>query len=273
MTNIPAGLARVPNMLSSSILLEALQRTQRSILATQIQLATGQRVNRASDDPLATSVISVLDDVVERRDQRLRNLSHAEAVLNNVEAALSDATDLLIEAKGIASSQVGVGSDEQTRKNQAAVIDSLLIELFAISNREFQQVHLFGGNATADAPMTELLGGFRYGGQGTGLATDLGLLNPIPITLSGEDAFGATSARVVGNGDLNPTLTTDTRLVDLNGARGLGVSLGEITVDVGGDGQHARSHHRAHGRGRPDHAPGRDPAHRCDRDGGDQRCR
>ena len=234
MTNIPAGLARVPNLLSASILLQTLQRTQRSILATQIQLATGQRVNRASDDPLATSVISVLDDVVERRDQRLRNMSHAGAVLNNVDAALADATDLLIEAKGIASSQIGVGSDDQTRKNQAAVIDSLLIELFAISNRQFQQVHFFGGSATAKAPMTELFGGFRYGGQGTGLATDLGLLNPIPLTLSGEDAFGATSARVVGNTDLDPTLVADTRLVDLNGARGLGVTLGEINVDVGG---------------------------------------
>ena len=234
MTNIPAGLARVPNLLSASILLQTLQRTQRSILATQIQLATGQRVNRASDDPLATSVISVLDDVVERRDQRLRNMSHAGAVLNNVDAALADATDLLIEAKGIASSQIGVGSDTQTRKNQAAVIDSLLIELFAISNRQFQQVHFFGGSATAKAPMTELFGGFRYGGQGTGLATDLGLLNPIPLTLSGEDAFGATSARVVGNTDLDPTLVADTRLVDLNGARGLGVTLGEINVDVGG---------------------------------------
>ena len=103
MTNIPAGLARVPNLLSSSILLETLQRTQRNILAVQIQLATGQRINRASDDPLATSLISVLDDVVERRDQRLRNMSHAEAVLNNVDAALADATAGIIGAFGVNS--------------------------------------------------------------------------------------------------------------------------------------------------------------------------
>ena len=85
MTNIPSNLARVPNALSSQILLDALQRTQRNLLDTQIQLATGQRVNRASDDALATSLISVLDDVVERRDQWLRNLSHADAVMNNVD--------------------------------------------------------------------------------------------------------------------------------------------------------------------------------------------
>ena len=117
MSSIPSNLARVPNGLASKIVLQALQRTQISILTTQIQLATGQRVNHASDDPLATGIISVLDDVIERRDQWLRNLSHAEAVLNNVDAALADATDLVIEAKGIASSQVGIGSDTETRKS------------------------------------------------------------------------------------------------------------------------------------------------------------
>jgi flagellin-like hook-associated protein FlgL len=42
------------------------------------------------------------------------------------------------------------------------------------------------------------------------------------------------SARVEGNFDLDATLTLDTRLVDLNGAGGFGVRLGEISVDVGG---------------------------------------
>jgi flagellar hook-associated protein 3 FlgL len=234
MTNIPSNLARVPNALSAQIVLDALQRTQRSILDTEIQLATGQRVNRASDDALATSLISVLDDVVERRDQWLRNLSHADAVLNNVDAALADASDLMIEAKGIASSQIGVGSDEETRRNQAAVVDSMVNQLFAIANRQFQQVRLFGGDATAAAPMEELLGGVRYRGEGDGLANDLGLHSPIRITLSGDEAFGALSTRVEGNFDLEPTMVGSTRLSDLNGARGLGVTAGEINVDVNG---------------------------------------
>ena len=234
MTSIPTNLARVPNLLAAQILLDSLQRTQRSILDTQIQLATGQRVNRASDDPLATGIISVLDDVVERRDQFLRNLAHSEAVLNNIDAALADGSDLLLEAKSIASSQIGVGSDEEIRANQAAVIDSLLMEMVAISNRQFQEIRLFGGNATAVPPMVELLGGYQYQGQGEGLATDLGLTNDIRITMSGEKAFGALSTRVEGNFDLDPAMVATTRLEDLNGNRGLGITLGVINVDVAG---------------------------------------
>ena len=56
---------------------------------------------RPSDDAVAGSTIAVLDDILERREQRLRNLSHAEGLLNNIDAALADGTDLMIEAKGI----------------------------------------------------------------------------------------------------------------------------------------------------------------------------
>jgi flagellin-like hook-associated protein FlgL len=155
-------------------------------------------------------------------------------VLNNVDTALGDLSGLLIEAKGIAASQIGVGSDEQTRANQAQVIDTMLAEARNIANRRYQQIHFFGGNATGSPPITSLKGGIRYIGQGDGMLTDTGLSEALPISVSGEDAFGALSARVQGARDLDPIMTGNTRLDDLNGARGLGISLGSINVDVNG---------------------------------------
>ncbi|MHC4414923.1 MAG: flagellin N-terminal helical domain-containing protein [Planctomycetota bacterium] len=234
MSTIPTNLARVPNVLASQIVLGALQKTQQSLLNTQIQLATGRQVNRASDDALAASTISVLDDVIERRDQWLRNLSHADSVMGNLDAALGDASELLIEAKGIASSQIGIGSDQETRQNQAAVIDSMVNEMFSIANRQFQEVFFFGGNATARPPMVELLSGLRYRGEGDGLVTDVGQARAIEVTISAADAFGALSTRVQGQRDLDPIMVGTTRLVDMGGARGFGIGLGSINVDVGG---------------------------------------
>jgi flagellar hook-associated protein 3 FlgL len=234
MSSIPSNLARVPNMLSSQIMLGSITRSNLGLLDAQVQLSSQLRINRPSDDAIGTSAVSILDDVIERRDQRLRNLSHGESVLNNVDAALGDLSSLLIEAKGIASSQIGVGSDEQTRANQAGVIESLLLEAVNISNRQYQDLYLFAGNATANQPIEDLIGGLRYQGQGEGLSSDLGLSRAIAITANGEDAFGALSSRVEGAHDLDPWIDADTRLVDLNGARGLGISLGAINVDVNG---------------------------------------
>jgi flagellin-like hook-associated protein FlgL len=234
MTSIPSNLARVPNALSSQIMLGSLTATNQRLLNAQIQLTTGKLINRPSDNAISSSTISVLDDILERRDQRVRNLTHAESVLNTSDAALAEATDLLQEARSIGLSQIGVGSDETTRANQARVIDSMLTEMSRIGNRQFQDMYLFGGNATSNPPFVELMGSTRYQGQGVGLFTDTGLARPVPITTAGSEAFGALSARVEGNRDLNPLMVADTRLADLNGARGFGVSLGSINVDVGG---------------------------------------
>jgi flagellin-like hook-associated protein FlgL len=134
----------------------------------------------------------------------------------------------------VASSQIGIGSDAETRANQAKVIDAILNEAITLGNRKFQDLHLFGGDATALPPIVELKGGLRYQGTREGLQTDIGLSRSLAVTLSGEEAFGALSSRVEGNRDLDPTLVPDTRLADVNGARGLGVSLATIEVDVGG---------------------------------------
>lgn len=234
MTFIPSTLARVPNLLSSQMMLGSITSTNQRLLQTHVQLATGRLINRPSDNVIGASTVSVLDDMLERREQRLRNLSHAEAVLNTADAVLGEASDILLEAKSIGLSQIGVGSDAQTRANQAAVIDSMLQEMVRIGNHQYQQLYLFGGTATGQAPFAGLLSGYQYRGQGEGLSTDLGLSRSISITTSGAAVFGAMSARVQGNRDLDPAMTSDTRLSDLNGARGLGVSLGSINVDVGG---------------------------------------
>lgn len=234
MSTIPSNLSRVPNMLASQIMLGTLHRTGQSLLNTQIQLATGRAINRASDNPVGASTISVLDDAIERRTQRIRNLTHGEAVLNNVEAALAHATEMMLEAKSIGLSQIGAGSDADTRALQAVVIDSMINEMVGVANRKYQQTYLFGGGLTSKPPMVGLHGGWLYQGFGEGLFTDLGFGMSTPITVSGRHAFGAVSARVVGERDLNPVMTGQTRLQDLNGARGLGVSLSSINVTVDG---------------------------------------
>jgi flagellar hook-associated protein 3 FlgL len=234
MNTIPTNLARVPNLLSTQIMLSSITGTNQRLLNTQIQLSTGHTINRPSDNAVGASTVSVLDDILEHREQRLRNLDHATSVLNTTDAALSDASDLLLEAKSIGLGQIGAGSDPQTRANQAQVIDSMLNEMVRIGNRQYQDLYLFAGARTAVTPFSDLLAGVQYSGSGDGLTTDIGLPRSIPITTSGEEAFGALSARVRGDHDLDPTMISTTRLSDINGALGRGVSLGTVNIDVGG---------------------------------------
>lgn len=234
MSFVPSVLGRVPNALASQMILGSITRTNTQLLNIQTQLATGRALNRPSDDPIGASTVGVLDNMLELREQRLGNLSQAEAMLGVLDSAMADVSDLLLEAKGVGLSQIGVGSDAETRANEAEVINSIIQSLESIANRDHRGMHIFGGNNTAQPPFAGMLGGIRYLGEGSGLVTDIGLSIDTPVTINGERAFGSLSARVEGARDLDPTLRAETRLADLGGARGLGVTRGSITVNVDG---------------------------------------
>ena len=234
MATIPSSFARVPNLLSSRMMLGNLTRTNSSLMGLQSQLATGVRVMRPSMDPVAASSIGSLDFIIEQRDQQLRNLSQADSLLSTIDQSLGDISDLILEAKGIGLSQIGVGSDAETRANQAQVVNSILESLADIANRDQGGIHYFGGTATAADPMIEMNGFYRYAGFGDAMQTDLGLAAGVGITLAAEDALGAMSSRVRGMVDLNPDLDYSNRLSDIRGARGLGIESGSVRVDVNG---------------------------------------
>ena len=238
MNTIHGNFNRVPTLLASQVLLDSLGRTSQAMLRTQIELATGKAVGRPSDRPIAASGIAAIDDMLEQANQYLRNLSHADSVLNMVDASLSEATEALNQAHSIGLSESSVGSDAATRASQAIVIDSLLDQMTMLANRDYLGISLFGGTASGATPMQALAGGgLQYVGVGDGLLTALPMIGATPITISGVDAFGALSTRIEGSRELQPQLTLETRLSDLGGAQGQGVALGmvELTMQPSGE--------------------------------------
>jgi len=234
MSAIPANLSRVPNLLSSQLLLASVTRTSVGLLGVQSQLATGKRVERFSDDPIGATTIAILQERLGRTEQRLNNLSLAQGTLDYLDSSLGSASNLILEAKNIASDQIGAQSDTVTRDQQAVVIDGMLRTLLTLANSQTNGLYVFGGATATRRPIEELRGGFRYVGQGSGLLTDLDANDGIPITIGGENAIGATSGRLQSKLDMNPGLTADTRLSDLRGGRGLGVAKGSVQFAFNG---------------------------------------
>lgn len=232
MTSIPGNLQRVPNILVGQQALSSITRTNVSLFKVQNDLATGRAINRFSDDAVKAAGISILDDRIERSAQIKRNLDHANTSLSVLDAALGDANELVLSAKSIASEQVGFSHSGEERRAEAVVIDSLLQTLFGVSNRSSVAGHVFGGSTPGTSPMVQLLGGYQYQGRGSGLVTDLLLGSDVPITFGADQAIGAVSSRVQGTVDLNPSLTGETRLVDVFGARGLGVTPGVVEMSI-----------------------------------------
>lgn len=237
MSQFNSIVGRTTTIQSSNQLLASLRRTQFDLLTRQDEISTGVRVSKPSDAPADTSAILGLQNRLEVREQDERNLQFSLSMLNNTDQALGDALDIVLEAKGVASSQIGIGSSTEERGNQSLVIDAQIQGLLQIANREIEGVALFGGrrSSTADGPVfVETLGGVRYIGSVEDLGSEVGLDKPLPFNSNGQAGFGALSARVKGQVDLNPQTTAGTFLRDLNGAQGVGIREGSITITIGG---------------------------------------
>lgn len=234
MTSIPAGLSRVSTLQSSLIALANLRSTNISLLNIQTQLATGRVVNKISDDAVKSATILELDSRLERSEQRARNISHAKASLGVIDTALGETSDLAAQARQMASAQVGFPSGAEERRSQASVVASMISGLFNGANRSGVAGYIFGGANPDMTPFTEMLGGYRYVASGEGLFTELGLAQSVPVTVAAAAGLGGTSARVRGTVDLDPSLSGDTRLSDLAGARGLGVTAGIMEFSFNG---------------------------------------
>lgn len=238
MTSIPSNLGRVPDLLRSQFALYNMSRTSLEMFKLSNQLATGRAINKPSDDAVKAVAIEAVQGRLDRSDQVSRNLEVAGSSLATLDQALGEATDLLLQAQSIASEQANFGSSSGERSSQAVVVQSIIDGLLSIANRQSRVGYAFGGSTPSRQPVEEFLSGFRYRGEGPGLITDLGLGSSVPVTLGGQTLLGQTSTRVRGTSDLDPDLTRDTHLNDMNGARGLGVQTGVITFSFdGGDPQ------------------------------------
>lgn len=233
MSIFPISVSRVPNLLMSQLATGNLARTNLALAKLNEQLTTGKEINRASDDAIKAATIAALSESLERSEQIGRNLAHASGQLDELDQTLGEAQNLMLDAKSIASSQLNVSASPSERRSQARIIDSIISGIVQLGNRSSLSGALFGGAKPGSDPVTPFLGGYRYSGQGSGLQTDLGLRSPALITL-GESPLAGRSDRHQGLVELDPGLSPTTRIEDLRGAMGEGVTLGIVGFRVSG---------------------------------------
>ena len=234
MTILPIHVARVPSLLGSRLAVSNLNRTNLDLLELQTQISTGRQINRTSDNPVRASGIAVLNSRIAAGRQYASNLSHAGAVLDQLDQAFLSNSGLTAQvrlAQDIASGQID--SDDGIRRQQATVVNSIISSIFQTANGDLGGVYYFGGSTPNQPPIVEQNGGYRYVARGSGLRTELGLEEDIPITIGGDNAVGEASARLRSTLDLDPDLTGASNLSDLAGARGLGVTSGDLQFQLG----------------------------------------
>lgn len=213
---------RVSDIFIRQRMLNQVQADQAALFKTETQLSTGRRFEAPSEDPVAAMRVVDLQRLLERKSQVYANVTTNQSYLSATDTALSDVSAMLAEVRGLALGVLGTTSTDVQRATVAQQVDQTLQQLLDTGNQQFRGRYLFAGSETTIRPFGETgKGAIEYTGNEKGLSSyaDIDLLFQTNVT--GSEVFGAISTPVEGMVDLNPNLTYDTRLSDLNGGQGI----------------------------------------------------
>lgn len=230
-TIFPVSAGRVSDMLTHSRLLLQMQADEREMLRLQDQISTGRSVGIPSQDPRAAGRAFVLQRTIEQKLQISANIDVSLSYLTATDGGLGGVSSLLNEAKAISLGAASTVMPADERKAAVEQLGSIIDQLMRSANQEFRDRFLFAGSVSQSAPFVMQDGTVRYRGNETSLSSfiDIGSLSATNST--GQEVFGGLSSSSAAALDLDPILTTSTKLSELRG--GLGVRKGSIEISDG----------------------------------------
>lgn len=227
----PAVSARSTSQLAITRLMFQLNNDQNAIQGLQDQLSTGRRITKPSEDPAAAIKALSAQRQLEFKAQVDVNLQSADTILGATESTLAQAQTILNEMRGLAVSAAGTTISDEEREAFIAQVQAAVTKLADLGNSKFQDQFIFAGTDLTKPPF-ELTGdAVRFKGNEENLRTITDFSTTIAANVSAEDSFGIRSDRIVSSTDLNPSISGETPLSQLNG--GEGVRAGSVSFSNG----------------------------------------
>lgn len=227
----PATSLRATNQLAISRLMFQLNHDQMAIQDLQTQISTGRKLSVPSQNPSAAIRALSAQRQQEFKTQVTNNLQSADTILGATESTLTQAQSLLTEMRGVA---VQASTNTLSTEDQNALlsqVEAALINLTAIGNAKFRDQYVFGGSAVQASPLTVHGDTVRFLGNAEELRTISDYSATVAANITGNDAFGVKSNKVISTVDLDPAVAADTPLAQLN--RGEGIRRGAISFSDG----------------------------------------
>jgi len=206
----------------------------------QQKVSSGKNINRPSDDPI--SMVSSLNfqTALSQVTQYSQNIQTGNLWLSSSETAISQASDLVTQAKQIAT-QMGTGDQTDASRTQAAAeVDQLLDQAVSLGNTQVAGKYIFAGYRTSTAPFSKTTDNngvdtVTYNGDTNDFQIQVGTNEQVTVGKNGKAVFVdsnlfsslETLKQAITNNDL-PTIQQQ-----VNTLQGTEDSLQTQLADVG----------------------------------------
>jgi flagellar hook-associated protein 3 FlgL len=186
--------------------IDALMQRQRELSESQLQLTSGKRVNRASDDPAAVARAERALARSQRGEANLRAVESSRTNMTQTESSLGDATELLQQVREALVSAGNPTYSDAERASLGDKIAAMRTQLLQLANgSDGAQRFLFGGQGASQPPFIDAPGGVQFRGTAGELAA--GGEPGMALSMDGRAVW--MSART-GNGVFETKASTST---------------------------------------------------------------
>ena len=167
-------------------------RQQERLNETQMQLATGKKINKPSDDPSAATQLVKLSGLKSNTQQYDRNIDAARNQLELQESVLSNVSNVLQRVRELV---VQANNATQSNESRAAIADELynrIDELLQYANtKDPDGEYIFSGFNARTPAYVKSGDGYVYQGDQGERYLQVSEDTQIAVRNSGEDIFAA----------------------------------------------------------------------------------
>ena len=199
---------RVSTSMMQRLAVEAMLTRQRELSDTQLQLATGRRILRPSDDPSGSAQALSLAQEVDLTEQFQRNASSAQSRLQIEEGVLVAVGDSLQRIRELAVQGLNDSLGPQDRASVGTEVRERLDELLQLANtKDGNGEYLFSGFKGHTPPVVDAGSGvFVYQGDQGQRHLQISPTRQVPVSDTGFELFMNLPHSSGGNQDVFTTV-------------------------------------------------------------------
>ncbi len=169
---------------------------QSDLTKTELQLATGRKILRPSEDPVNSSITLNIKESIAISEQFLRNADMVNASLSFQESTLEGVNNNIQRARELTLQGINDTNSPESRKAIAMELQQIREALFNLANaRNEQGEYIFAGSKTPSDPgpfksMNPQTEEVTYEGSSSNRQIQIGVGQKVIARDSGVDVFG-----------------------------------------------------------------------------------
>ena len=196
-------------------LLAALANTQQQQNTSSLDLATGSRVNKPSDDPAGAAQMVSNSAQSSQADTFLRSIASLNGLLQTADSTLSSVVTALQRAISLGIEGANGTLSDSDRADVASELTGIKQQLLSLANTPYQGEFIFSGTSTAQPFVADPASpsGVTYNGNSGTNKVQVGQNYSLQINQPGSQLFTSTSGNVFQSiSDLIDALQTNNNI-------------------------------------------------------------